>query len=55
MASFSAELHVAGSAIPLIRCTYGAQQATDSRGRAAAKVRRGLVESEADVPPHQAL
>lgn len=55
MASFSAELHVAGYALPLIHCSYGTQQATGHRGRALSKVRRGPVEAEADVPRHQVL
>jgi hypothetical protein len=55
MASFSAELHVAGHVIPLIRCTYDARQATDARGRVLAHVRHSSVAGEADVPDHQAL
>jgi hypothetical protein len=44
MASFSAELRVAGRVYHLLRCTYSAYQATDARGRASAKVRHSPVE-----------
>lgn len=44
MASFSAELHVAGRVYHLLRCTYSAYQATDARGRASAKVRHSPIE-----------
>ena len=50
MASFSAELRVAGHAYPLRHCTYGVHQATDGRGRAAEKVRTALLELVLDVP-----
>ena len=55
MASFSAELHVAGVVIPLIRCTYGTHQSTDARGRVITKVRKSPIDCEADVPEHQIL
>ena len=55
MASFSAELHVAGYVIPLLWCAYEVRQDTDARGRVSAKARRGLVSCRADVPPHQVL
>lgn len=55
MASFSAELHVAGQRIPLVRCAYDVRQATDSRGRVVARARHSLVSGEADVPDHATL
>jgi len=55
MTSFSAELYVAGYVLPLLRCSYGAQQATSQRGRPDARVRRSLVEGEAAVPDHELL
>lgn len=50
MASFYAELHVAGHVYPARHCTYHFTQATDHRGRVIAKVRHGQVELELDVP-----
>lgn len=50
MASFSAELRVAGHVFPLIHCTYETSQLVDGRGRVVAKVRRSLVEMLLDVP-----
>ena len=55
MASFSADLHVAGHVIPLLWCAYEVRQDTDTRGRVSAKARRGPVCCRADVPPHQLL
>lgn len=55
MASFSAELHVAGQRIPLVRCAYDVRQAIDSRGRVVARARHSLVSGEADVPDHATL
>ena len=55
MASFTAELHVGGYVIPLIRCTYGTHQEIDPRGRPITKVRRSNLDNEADVPHHQVL
>lgn len=40
MASFSAELRVAGRRYPLLRCEYSTFQTTDARGRVTSKVRR---------------
>ena len=50
MASFSAEIRVAGQVFPVLRCSYQTSQATDSRGRVVAKVQRGPVELLLDVP-----
>lgn len=50
MASFSAEMYVAGQVFPIIQCRYEASQAVGSRGRVVARVRRGLVELLLDVP-----
>ncbi|WP_310393398.1 type VI secretion system tube protein TssD [Hymenobacter sp.] len=44
MASFAAELHVAGHVFPLRHCTYHATQATDTRGRPTEKVRKHAVQ-----------
>lgn len=50
MASFYAELHVAGYCYPVRVCTYSFSQATDARGRVVAKVRPGLIYVTLDVP-----
>ena len=50
MASFSAELHVAGRAYPLLRCDYQASQSTDGRGRVVARVRHSPLELLLDAP-----
>ncbi|WP_046242592.1 type VI secretion system tube protein TssD [Hymenobacter terrenus] len=50
MASFYAELHVAGYGYPLRHCTYAFTQATDERGRVIAKVRQGHIDLVLDVP-----
>lgn len=50
MASFYAELQVAGNTYPVRTCTYEFTQATDGRGRVVAKVRHGLVRLTLDVP-----
>ncbi|WP_375418567.1 type VI secretion system tube protein TssD [uncultured Hymenobacter sp.] len=50
MASFYAELQVAGHTYPVRRCDYSFTQATDARGRVNAKVRHGLVQLLLDVP-----
>jgi hypothetical protein len=50
MASFSAELHVAGRIYHLLRCSYSAYQATDARGRASAKVRHSPIELVLEAP-----
>jgi hypothetical protein len=50
MASFSAELRVAGHAFPVIHCLFGVEQATHQRGRVSTKVRYGPVQLVLDVP-----
>lgn len=55
MASFSAELTVAGHTYPVRRCEFGFSQATDARGRVQAKVRHGLLHLTLDVPDHDQL
>ncbi len=55
MASFAAELHVAGQSFPVIRCTFGVEQATLQRGRVSAKVRYKPVQLLLDVPEDDTL
>jgi hypothetical protein len=66
MASFSAELEVAGQTYPVRWCRFGFEQATHERGRVRGKVRHGLLHLTLDVPegdqlltwastPHKAL
>lgn len=55
MASFYAELHVAGHSYPVWSCTYEFRQATSERGRVLAKVRHGLVQLTLDVPHDEVL
>lgn len=55
MASFSADLYVAGQRFAVVQCTYGTDQATDGRGRAVAKVRYGPVQLVLDVPDNDLL
>ena len=50
MASFSAELQVAGRVYPLLRCDYHAYQDTDGRGRVIARVRHSPLELLLDAP-----
>ncbi|PJJ61274.1 type VI secretion system tube protein TssD [Hymenobacter chitinivorans] len=50
MASFYAELHLEGVAIPMLQCSYSFQQTTDARGRVAARVRQGPLQLLLDVP-----
>ncbi|GAB3634636.1 hypothetical protein GCM10027422_02260 [Hymenobacter arcticus] len=50
MASFIAELRVAGLHYPLVGCTYATSQATSDRGRVHTKVRHEPVQLELDVP-----
>jgi hypothetical protein len=50
MASFSAELRVAGQVFPVRYCQYAATQATEQRGRVNAKVRHNPVSITLDVP-----
>jgi hypothetical protein len=55
MASFYAELQVAGSTYPVQHCAYEFSQATSERGRVVAKVRHGLVRLALDVPDDDKL
>jgi hypothetical protein len=55
MASFYAELQVAGSTYPVQHCSYEFTQATSERGRVIAKVRHGLVRLTLDVPDDDQL
>lgn len=55
MASFSAQLLVAGQRYPVRQCTYEFTQATGPRGRAMARVRTGLVYLTLDVPADDVL
>jgi len=55
MASFSAQLLVAGQRYPVRQCTYEFTQATDPRGRVMARVRMGLVYLTLDVPTNDVL
>ena len=56
MSSFYAELTVGGlSLYPLRQCQFEFTQATDQRGRAAAKVRHGLLHLTLDVPEDDQL
>jgi hypothetical protein len=55
MASFSADLYVAGQRFPVVQCTYGTDQATDGRGRVVAKVRYRPVQVVLDVPDNGLL
>jgi len=50
MASFSAELRVAGRTYQLLRCEYSAYQSTGARGRPTTKVRYAPVTLELAVP-----
>ena len=50
MASFYAELHVAGRVYVLRRCDFSFTQATDPRGRVVAQVRHNQIEIMLDVP-----
>lgn len=55
MASFSAELRVAGHAFALTQCAFGVEQATHQRGRVSTKVRYHPVQLVLDVPDGDAL
>lgn len=55
MASFSAQLQVAGQRYPVRHCSYEFTQATTERGRVGAKVRHGLVRLALDVPDNEVL
>ena len=55
MASFYAELELAGRIYPVRACRFDFRQSTDHRGRVRAKVRHGLVYLTLDVPTDDAL
>lgn len=55
MASFFAELHLAGNRYRVVHCHYGASQSTDARGRVNAKVRHDLLHLTVDVPDDDEL
>ncbi len=55
MASFYAELEVAGQTYPVRQCQFGFEQAIDARGRVQAKVRHGLLYLTLDVPDDDQL
>ena len=55
MASFQAELEVSGCVYPVRSCHFEFSQATNERGRVAAKVRHGLVHLTLDVPDDDLL
>jgi len=50
MASFYAELRVAGAIYPVRSCTYEFAQTTNERGQVVTKVRHGLVQLTLNVP-----
>jgi hypothetical protein len=50
MASFSAELRVAGRVYPLLRCDYRAYQSTDAKGRVNARVCHSPIELLLNAP-----
>lgn len=55
MASFRCLLVLDGLEYPVVHCTYEFTQAATGRGRAAAKVRSGLLHLQLDVPPGDKL
>jgi hypothetical protein len=55
MASFSAQLLVAGHTYPVRHCTYEFTQNVGPRGRVMERVRMGLVQLTLDVPPDDFL
>ncbi|WP_310392380.1 type VI secretion system tube protein TssD [Hymenobacter sp.] len=55
MASFSAELRVAGHVFPVLHCSFGVHQATQERGRVSSKVRHEPVHLTLAVPDGNAL
>jgi hypothetical protein len=55
MASFAAELHVAGHVFSVTHCLFEVTQATQLRGRVSAKVRYGPVQLVLDVPEGDVL
>lgn len=55
MASFHAELRLAGTSYRVVRCHHACHQPTDARGRVNAKVRHDLLHLALDVPDSDAL
>jgi hypothetical protein len=55
MASFHAELHLAGASYRVVHCYYACYQPTDSRGQVNAKVRHDLLQLTVDVPETDVL
>jgi hypothetical protein len=55
MASFYAELHVEGGSYRVVHCSYSCHQATDARGRVAAKAQHSPLELVVDVPTDDGL
>ena len=55
MSSFFCTLTVDDEEFPVIHCTYEFNQATNERGRVAAKVRSGLIALQLDVPDSDQL
>lgn len=55
MASFLCILTVGNQDFPVIHCSYEFKQATNERGRVAAKVRSGLITLQLDVPESDQL
>jgi|GEM_PF-6525937 len=55
MASFYAELQVAGGSYRVVHCGYSCTQPTDAQGRVTAKMRHNPLQLVLDVPPDDAL
>ncbi|UOQ74811.1 type VI secretion system tube protein TssD [Hymenobacter cellulosilyticus] len=55
MASFNGNLHLNGQLFPVTQCSYEFTQSADTRGRAAAKVRSGLITLSLVVPEGEEL
>ena len=55
MASFFAELRVAGESFSVLQCAFAVEQATHQRGRVSTKVRYGPVQLTLDVPEDDTL
>ena len=55
MASFYAELQVAGGSYRVVHCGYSCAQPTDAQGRVTAKMRHNPLQLVLDVPPDDVL
>jgi hypothetical protein len=55
MASFYADLQVAGNSYPVKQCSFAVLQPTHQRGRVSAKVRYEAVNLVLDVPEDDTL